>query len=309
MDKLVLVMAAGESKRMRSDIPKALHRICGKPILWYVLDTVGKVCDTVIPILGHGRERIAREVGIREYAMQDFSTGKGTGHAVMCASHYLEGKTGQVIVTAGDMPLISEESYSALREAVASGASAALLYAELDNPFNYGRVIMDEDGRVQCIVEEKDCTEEQKRIRESNASVYCFDIDALKWALPRIHNHNAANEYYLTDCVEILAEAGYDVAAVPMRDASEFKGINTRAQLDEAARVMRHRINTAHMLAGVTMVDSLNTYIDIGVTIGRDTIIYPGVVIEGDTVIGENCVILPACHLVNANISDNSTCR
>ncbi|HML45800.1 MAG TPA: NTP transferase domain-containing protein, partial [Clostridia bacterium] len=260
MEHIALVMAAGEGVRMRSDVPKGLHPLCGKSMLQHVMDTVGKVCQTVIPILGHGRDDVLKAMGDFTHCVQDFSTGKGTGHAVMCAAEHLKGRRGCVIVTAGDMPLVTEASYQALFDAVQRGAAAALLYDLLPDPFGYGRVVIDAQGKIQGIVEQKDLTEEQIKIQACNASVYCFDIESLLWALPQIENHNAANEFYLTDTIGILATSGRLVAPVAAQDHDECRGINTRVQLEEATSVMRSRINRHHMLAGVTLLDAKNTY-------------------------------------------------
>jgi bifunctional UDP-N-acetylglucosamine pyrophosphorylase/glucosamine-1-phosphate N-acetyltransferase len=292
---------------MRSDLPKVLHPLCGKPMLCHVMDTVRAVCSTVVPILGHGRERILEQLGPIPHAVQDFATGKGTGHAVMCAAAALKGRKGCVIVTAGDMPLVTTDSYRALRDAVVEGAAAALLYDLLPEPFGYGRVVIDPQGRVQRIVEQKDLTEQQVHIRACNASVYCFDIDALLWALPLLQNNNAASEYYLTDTIGALAGAGYTVTPIMAQDHDECRGINTRVQLEEAARVLRARINREHMLAGVTMIDPAAAYVDVDVAIGYDTVLYPGVVLEGQTRIGARCVLYPGCHLRDTTVGEDTT--
>ena len=309
MEHIALIMAAGEGVRMQSDLPKVLHPLCGKAMLQHVMDTVGKVCATVVPILGHGRADIVKVMGDFPHSVQDFSTGKGTGHAVLCATEHLKGKKGCVIVTAGDMPLVTKASYQALFDAVQFGAAAALLYADLPDPFGYGRVIIGADGKVQGIVEQKDLSAEQKGIQACNASVYCFDIESLLWALPRIENHNAANEYYLTDTIGILAKAGRLVAPVSAQDHDECRGINTRVQLEEATRVLRGRINRKHMLAGVTLLDAQNTYVDVDVEIGRDTVLYPGTVIEAGSKIGARCTLYPGCHIRNSNLGDGVTAQ
>lgn len=309
MEHIALIMAAGEGVRMQSDLPKVLHPLCGKTMLRHVMDTVGKVCGTVIPILGHGRDAILEAMGDFPHSIQDFATGKGTGHAVLCAAGHLRGRKGCVIVTAGDMPLVTEASYRALFDAVQNGAAAALLYDLLPDPFGYGRVLIDEDGKAQGIVEQKDLTPEQRDIRACNASVYCFDIESLLWALPRIENHNAANEYYLTDTIGILAGAGRMVVPVAAQDHDECRGINTRVQLEEATRVLRGRINRMHMLAGVTLLDAMNVYLDADVEIGRDTVLYPGVVVEAGSKIGARCTLYPGCHIRNSVLGDGVTAQ
>lgn len=307
MDSIALIMAAGEGQRMRSDLPKVLHPLCGKPMICHVMDTVNGVCKTVVPILGHGLPKILARLGDIPHAVQDFATGKGTGHAVKSAVKYLHGRKGCVIVTAGDMPLVTDTSYRALHAKVCDGNAAALLYDVLDEPFGYGRVLLDRHGRVKGIVEQKDLNEQQKGVKACNASVYCFDIDALMWVLPRITNGNAANEYYLTDAIGELASAGYIVEPILAQDHNECRGVNTRVQLEEAARVLRRRINCEHMLAGVTMIDPESTYIDTDVKIGYDTTLYPGVTLEGDTQIGPRCTLYPGCHLVNTSVGMDAT--
>jgi len=298
---LSIVMAAGEGTRMKSKLPKVLHSVCGMTMIQKVLS----VCPNEQPpcvIVGHGRSEVMEKLGsMARFFVQEKQ--QGTGHAVMMARPAMEGHKGYTLVLAGDMPLLTKETVSALIEA-ACGHAASLLTAFAQDPTGYGRIIRDEDGRVMGIVEHRDATAAQRAVREINASVYCFDTQKLLRCLDLLGCDNAQNEYYLTDCIGMLKEQGETLVAVtaPM---DECMGVNDRVQLAYAESVMRKRINTQHMKNGVTMRDPSQVYIEEGVLIGRDTEIEPGTVICGKTVIGEGCRILGNTRLINAVIGDD----
>ncbi len=298
---MAVIMAAGEGKRMRSKHPKPLFRLCGRPILEYVMAAANEACGTKpVIIVGKGHEEIREAIGDRAvFVMQ--AEQLGTGHAVMMAREHLEKGPEHTVILAGDMPFITAGTVEKLLNAVRNTA-AAVLAATMEDPAGYGRAVI-RDGCVQKIIEDRDCTDEQKRIKQVNSSVYCFKTQKLLECIEKLKNDNAQGEYYLTDCIEMLTKAGEKVAAV-ISDAAECMGINDRVQLADAQRIMAHRINTAHMQAGVTLTDPENTYIDFDVEIGRDTTIYPGVVLEGDSKIGEDCILYPGSRICDSAIGN-----
>lgn len=299
-----IILAAGEGKRMKSKLPKVLHKVCGKAMVDHVIDAVKKSgVDDFIVVIGHGADKL------REHLPSEVKTvyqekQLGTGHAVMCCRDFLNGKEGTVIILAGDSPLISKETISgAFKSHTDNSQSATILSAETDNPSGFGRVVRGSDGSVQKIVEDKDASDDEKKIKEINTAIYCFDIKALTDALSKIDNKNAQGEYYLTDAIEIIKKNGGKVGTYKI-DFTEFMGVNSRVQLAEAEKVMRERILNRLMLDGVTIIDPTSTYIGADVKIGMDTVIYPGTVLEGNTVIGEDCTIGPNSRIVDSEIKN-----
>ncbi len=307
MDKLALILAAGEGTRMLSETPKVLHEICGKTILDHVLQAMDLVCEHKTVIVGHGKERIMDAYHGRVDFVVQKPDGKGTGYAVKSAESTLQGKKGVVLITVGDAPLVLPETFAKLVSEVEKGSVAALLSDTIDNPFGYGRVIRDKKGNVCAIVEQKDLQGDQHKVNEMNASVYAFDIEALLWALPQLNDRNAAHEYYLTDVISILYGAGKKIVSVPVLEKSECLGINDRVQLAQAAKAMRQRINNKAMRSGVTLIDPDNTYIEPDVVIGQDTVIYPGCVLQKGSVIGEKCTLLPNCRISGSALASEVT--
>ncbi|MBL0389096.1 bifunctional UDP-N-acetylglucosamine diphosphorylase/glucosamine-1-phosphate N-acetyltransferase GlmU [Tumebacillus sp. ITR2] len=300
-----VVLAAGQGTRMKSNTHKILHEICGKPMIQHILDTLTETgVDRQIVVVGKLREQVMTALGDLEYAVQDEQL--GTAHAVMMASSQLQGLEGTTLICAGDTPIIRSETLRAMQEHhIAQGAAVTVLTAVVDNPFGLGRIVRDEAGNVLRIVEEKDASADERQIREINSSVYLFD-NALLWdALSKIDNNNAQGEYYLTDCLEVLRGAGHKVTAFITGEPKEIQGINNRAQLAVANAIIRERIAEKHMMNGVTMIDPNNTYIDVDVVIGNDTVLLPGTVLEGKTVIGSGCVVGPNSHLSNAVVGDD----
>lgn len=298
---MAVIMAAGEGKRMKSKHPKPLFKLCGKPILEYVMTAANEACGTrPVLVVGKGHEEIRDAIGDKaDYVMQ--AEQLGTGHAVMMAKEYLEAGPEHTLILAGDMPFITADTIKKILGAI-KNAAAVVLAATMDDPTGYGRAVI-RDGCVFKIIEDKDCTDEQKRIKQVNSSVYCFNTRKLLDCIGKLKNDNAQGEYYLTDCIEMLAKAGEKVAAV-MADADECMGINDRVQLADAQRIMANRINTSHMRAGVTLIDPDNTYIDSGIEIGSDTTIYPGVVLEGNTKVGEDCTLYPGSRISDSIIGN-----
>lgn len=299
---LSLIMAAGEGTRMNSNIPKVLHQVAGKAMIDRVLDVCPSGAQPVV-IVGHGRQAVEEHVGARaRFAVQEEQ--KGTGHAVMTARAYLEQHEGMVLVLAGDMPLLTKDVIDALVRQ-AQGKKAALLSSVAADPTGYGRILRDVKGDVCGIVEQKDATEEQREIREVNASVYVFDAKALLDCLDALTCDNAQGEYYLTDCIALLARKGEAIGSVTAEEETCL-GVNNRVQLAQAEAVVRRRVNETWMHAGVTLIDPAQTYIDETVQIGRDSVIYPGVMLQGRTTIGAGCMIMQGCRIVDSEIGDGT---
>ncbi len=289
-----VLLAAGQGTRMKSDLPKVLHPLCGKPMLWHVLEALKEAAtEPPVVVVGHGAEAVKKYLGdSARTVLQEPQL--GTGHAAMQAESLLRGGTDLVILTYADMPLLRGETFRRLVETQRlNSGPMSLLTVTADDPRGFGRIVRKADGTVQAIVEEYVATPEQQKIRELNVGAYCFNADWLWQALKRIEKNPKKGEYYLTDLVEIAGKDNLPVQAVLHDDFTETIGINTRVHLSEAEAALRARINRDHMLNGVSMTDPASTYIDAGVKIGRDTTLLPNTFIHGDTVIGERNVIGP----------------
>ncbi|WP_010235239.1 bifunctional UDP-N-acetylglucosamine diphosphorylase/glucosamine-1-phosphate N-acetyltransferase GlmU [Clostridium arbusti] len=308
MDKCVLILAGGKGKRMKSDLPKVLHKVCGKEMINHVIDVMRKAdFQDVNVVIGKGADQVKDATRDRNVTYSFQSEQLGTGHAVMCTKDFLKDKDGIVAIFAGDAPLISENTVKKFIDFHKKGKyKATLLTSILENPTGYGRIMRDSKGDVEKIVEHKDCTAEELKVKEVNAAMYCFDINILLNGLDKIENDNAQKEYYLTDMVEIFKASGEKVGAMPI-DFEETLGVNSRVQLSEAEVIMRNRINEKHMENGVTIIDPVSTYIGEDVQIERDTIIYPGNVIEGKSIIKEGCILYPNSRISDSIISENVT--
>ncbi|WP_353094434.1 bifunctional UDP-N-acetylglucosamine diphosphorylase/glucosamine-1-phosphate N-acetyltransferase GlmU [Tissierella praeacuta] len=302
-----VILAAGEGTRMKSKISKVLHKVCGKPILEYVINaSKGANTEKNIVIVGHGGDRIKEYFKEENIIFKDQPIGDdvpyGTGFAVMQAVEHIEDDS-TVIILYGDTPLITESTINKLINYHKKNEfQATVLTAILDNPTGYGRIIRKDAGHILKIVEDKDSTDEEKKVKEINSGIYCFDGKLLKYALSKIDNNNAQKEYYATDVIGILKKEGYKVGAYVIEDSVEIHGVNSRIQLAFTEEVMRKRINDYHMVNGVTLINPDNTYIEDGVKIGRDTIIYPDVILEGNTEIGEDCIIRSNSRIINSMI-------
>ncbi|HMB22030.1 MAG TPA: NTP transferase domain-containing protein, partial [Anaerolineales bacterium] len=289
-----VLLAAGQGTRMKSDLPKVLHPLCGKPMIWHALEALkSATTEKPVVIVGHGAEAVQKYVGnAADCVLQEPQL--GTGHAAMQAESLLKGKTDLVIVTYADMPLLRGETFQQLVETQRSNPGPlSLLTVIADDPRGFGRIVRNADGTVAAIVEEYVASEEQRQIKELNVGAYCFRADWFWDALHRIEKNPKKGEYYLTDIVEIAAKDRLPVQAVLHDDFVETIGINSRVHLSEADAAMRARINRGHMLNGVTMMHPVSTYIEVGVSIGRDTTIMPNTYIHGNTSIGAGNVIGP----------------
>jgi len=303
---MAVILAAGEGKRMKSNKAKVLHKICGKTFIERVYESVkGAGIDETILVVGHKADQVQEHMKDSvSYVKQDVQL--GTGHAVMQAEKYFENKKGCVIVLCGDAPLITSKTISdAIEFHKNNGYSATVITAEMEDPTGYGRIVRSADGNVVKIVEHRDANEQERKIKEINSGLYVFNIENLVEALKMLDNNNDQGEYYLTDTIEILIKKGLKVGAVRAGDSSEVLGINDRVQLAKASEILRKKILQNLMLNGVTIIDPASTYIDEDVQIGIDTVVYPGTIIEGKTVIGENCTIGPNARIVSARIGNN----
>ncbi|EMF0394035.1 bifunctional UDP-N-acetylglucosamine diphosphorylase/glucosamine-1-phosphate N-acetyltransferase GlmU [Enterococcus hirae] len=304
--RYAIILAAGKGTRMKSKLYKVLHLVSGQPMVEHIINRVSETNpDQIITIVGHGAEQVKAQLGERsEYALQ--AEQLGTGHAVLQAASFLQGKEGTTLVISGDTPLLTTETLNNLFEYhQGKNASATILTAQAEDPTGYGRIIRDHIGIVEKIVEQKDTTPEEALVQEINTGTYCFDNQALFEALNKVGTDNAQGEYYLTDIIEILKDAGKTVAAYQTEDFDESMGVNDRIALAKANELMRQRINKMHMVNGVSFVDPATTYIDAGVEIGSDTVIEAGVQLQGKTVIGSDCVIGAHSRIVDSVIEDH----
>ncbi|EUJ36059.1 bifunctional UDP-N-acetylglucosamine diphosphorylase/glucosamine-1-phosphate N-acetyltransferase GlmU [Brochothrix campestris] len=305
-----IVLAAGQGTRMKSKLYKVLHPVCGKPMVEHVVEQV-KALDfgEIVTVVGHGAETVESHLnGKSLFVKQEEQL--GTAHAVMQAAPLLEGKEGITLVLCGDTPLLTSET---LAELVTyhkdKKAMATILTAEAQNPMGYGRIVRNDLGIVEKIVEQKDASEKIQTITEINTGTFCFDNKALFAALNKVTNENAQAEFYLTDVIGILREQNDVVAAYRMHDFSESLGVNDRVALAQAQQLMKQRINETHMRQGVTIVDPLNTYIESDVIIAADTVIEPGVRLKGNTIIGSDCIISGDTEIVDSTIGNKVTVR
>jgi bifunctional UDP-N-acetylglucosamine pyrophosphorylase/glucosamine-1-phosphate N-acetyltransferase len=302
-----VVLAAGKGMRMRSDLPKVLHRVCGQPIVQYVLDALHHAgISAPILVIGHAADRVRQVVGPQvRYAEQPEPL--GTGHAVSQALPQVPDDGHPMVVVYGDTPLLRAETLQALIDLhQKSKAAATLLSARLDDPTGYGRVIRDRYGRVQRIVEEKDGSPEERQTQEINAGTYVFDQRALRDGLRALSPDNAKGEYYLTDTIAWILSHGRTVSALLVA-ADEAMGINSRQELAAAEAVMRHRLLASLMDAGVTVIDPASTYVHAGVTVGPDTTVHPQSFLEGATIVGAGCTVGPHARLTDATLEDRVT--
>ena len=305
-DLTVIILAAGEGKRMRSRQPKVLHQLCGRPMIGYALRTARSLADRIVLVVGRDAEEVKRAAGA-DVAFAEQPERLGTGHAVQQARRECGG--GSILVLPGDVPLLSAETLERLiAHHQASGAAATLLTAIVDQPAGYGRILR-QQGRVQGVIEDRDATDDQKAIAEINTSVYCFDAARLWPALDQVRANNEQGEYYLTDVVGILSRGGARVEAITTPDPAECLGVNDRKQLAALAAIQRRRIVDRLMVDGVTIIDPTTTYVDDTVTVGPDTVLYPNVSLQGTTSVGAECVIDTGCRVTDSRLADRVLLR
>jgi len=305
-DRVAILLAAGVSSRMNTHMPKVLHEVTGRPMLAYVLDACRSVgVDKIYVVVGFGadqvEERFAEESSDIVWVQQPKQW--GTAHAVMCCKEHLANFTGQTLVLCGDGPLIRAKTLQTLIEKhEAEHSSATLATAVLEDPTGYGRIVRDAYGNMQGIIEDSDCTPAQRAVKEVNPSYYLFNNQVLFKALQEVKPDNVKQEYYLTDALAVIIASGHKVVAITAVRPEEAVGVNSRAQLSVASKIMQHRIQQELMEHGVTIVDPDNTWIDARAKIGQDTVIEPFVYIHGEVKIGRDCRIGPFAYLRHGTV-------
>lgn len=308
-DLSVIVMAAGKGTRMKSKLPKVLHKIAGKSMLDYVIDSVQELNpDNIFVVVGYEAETIKNSFDNRlEVKWVEQKEQLGTGHAIMQVLPFLKGYSGNVLVLSGDVPLLSTETMKNLLDIHEKyDAHATILTTILENPFGYGRIIKDSDGNIIKIIEEKDASGEEKLVKEINSGTYCFKWKSLDSYIKKITPQNAQGEYYLTDVIKLFEDNGLRIRSHATNSIEEVLGVNDRAMLAKITGIIREKINDGLMFSGVSIIDPKTTYIDSGVRIGVDSVIYPNTIIEGKSVIGSNCKLGPNSQIVNTTIGDNT---
>lgn len=306
MNHATLILAAGKGTRMKSDLPKVLHSICGKPMIFFPMQLAHAVqSHQTIVVLGHEADRV--EAALRSVAPGPFQVAlqyeqRGTGHAVAQALPLLDRAVEKALILYGDAPLLRADALHALF-AASTGKKLAFLSATLQNPTGYGRVVRDPSTKdPMCIVEERDCTETQRTLQEVNAGVYVVERTFLQHAIAQLAPNNNQGELYLTDLVaQAFAQRSVACVSVP---SEEIQGVNDRVDLAHAARVINQRVLHMHMRAGVTVINPENVYCDVGVSIGPDTVIEPGVWLRGQTQIGSHCIVATGSILTDVSVGD-----
>ncbi len=311
-----VLLAAGQGTRMKSDLPKVLHPLAGKPMVLHALDSMRALnCAHTVLVVGYGAEQVRETITNDQLPITNLQfvaqpEQRGTGHAVLQARDALRGKSDAVLVAYADMPLIKSETLQRLVDLHAhTRGKLTMLTVRADDSMQFGRIVRDANARVVGIVEEADATPAQRALRELNCGVYCFDAEWLWENLPRVQPSGAKSEIYLTDLVARSVAQGHAIEAVILDEVSQVIGINTRVHLAQAEKIMRARINERAMLAGVTLIDPATTYIDADVEIGADTLIEPNTHIKGKTRIGAHCVIGANSEIRDSEIGDYCVIR
>ncbi|MDH3974975.1 MAG: bifunctional UDP-N-acetylglucosamine diphosphorylase/glucosamine-1-phosphate N-acetyltransferase GlmU [Deltaproteobacteria bacterium] len=302
-----IILAAGKGTRMKSELPKVLHPLCGKAMIHYPVDAAREAgSEKIVTVIGHGADSVKEKLALKDMAFVVQEEQLGTGHAVMVCKDSVQDKSIPVVILCGDAPLIQSTTITGLvKSHLDNKNSVTVLTADMENPQGYGRIIKD-GSEILRIVEEKDASHEEKCICEINSGVYCVDGEFLFKTLESVGKDNAQGEYYLTDIIKIGSEAGKKVGWSKITDSSETMGINSRKELAEAGAIMRRRITDDLMAAGVTIIDPECTYIDGTVQVGRDSTIYPQVRLEGKTLVGENCAIESGAVIKDSHVGNDT---
>jgi len=301
-----IILAAGKGTRMKSSIPKVMHRVNGTPMLeriFKTLNQVGILEENLITVLGDKKEYIIENIPGISYVVQEEQL--GTGHAVKIAKSYFDNFEGGIIITYGDAPLIKKSTYERLiSEYKQSKAGMIVVTTQLENPFGYGRVLKDTLGGVERIVEEKDASKEEKKVREINTGLYIINAKKLAYYIEHVKCNNVKNEYYLTDVVELMHQAGEIVKTLEIEDFEQMVGVNDKVQLAEVSEVLRREKNRELMENGVILIDPNHTYIEDDVIIGEDSVIYPNTFITGKSVIGKHTTVLEGSRIEDSKIGN-----
>jgi len=301
-----LILAAGKGTRMKSEHPKVLHSLMGKPLVSYVIHACQKagVHDTVL-VIGHQADRVRNTLG-EDFIYVEQTEQLGTGHAVMVSRDSLKNIRGDLLVLAGDTPFLTGKILKSLiSKHQKSNAAITMMTALMDPPLAYGRIVRDSNRCIQRIVEARDASPDEKKIKEVNTSHYCFKAEKLFPCLDRLSTNNDQGEYYLTDVIQMMAEDGELIESITSRDSAVLMGINSRVHLAEAHEMLGRQIKTKWMENGVTILDPASVYIEPDVRIGIDTIIYPGTALMGKTRIGTRCTIGPYVKITDSDIKDD----
>jgi len=304
----VVILAAGKGTRMKSATPKVLHTLAGRPLIEHILASVDHLqASSTTLVVGHGAEHVQAALATRptlQYVIQ--SPQLGTGHALLQAEPVLRGRKGNVLLLYADVPLLETGTLMRLLEAHRnSKAAMTVLTAELADPYGYGRIVRDEQGQIGRIIEERDASADQRTIREINSGIYALSMNSLFEHLHRLATDNAQGEYYLTDLVAMYRQEDLRVDGLCLESADELRGVNSRLDLAELSQIVRQQKNRQLMIGGVTLEDPATTYVDIDVTVGADTVLGPGVRLEGRTTIGERCRIHAGARLTNAVVDND----
>lgn len=302
-------MAAGKGTRMKSTLPKVLHTVSGKPMLEHVIDSVSNFQpDNIFVIIGHGAEQVKEYFAENQkLTWVEQKEQLGTGHAIMQVFPHLTDYSGDVLILSGDVPLLSKETIEEIFNVHQNDSSqATILTTIVDNPFGYGRIIKDEKNNVIKIVEEKDCNNQEKSVKEINSGTYCFNWNYLNRFLNQITPKNAQGEYYLTDVIKLFVENNLNVKSYITTKIEEITGINDRYTLSEVEQIMQKNKLREIMLSGITIKSPDTTYIESEVVIGSDSVIYPNTTLEGKVFIGANCSIGPNTYIKDSKIGANS---
>ena len=300
-----VILAAGKGTRMKSGHSKVLHKVNGVPMIRRVVDVLESIGNKKnVFVLGYKKEDVLAEMGDVDFVTQEEQL--GTGHAILIAKDKIKSYGEDVLITCGDTPLLKEETLKKLKDMFdGKNLDCIVLSCKVKNPFGYGRIVK-ENGKISNIVEEKEANESEKKIDEINTGVYIFKNESLLYAIEKIDNNNSKGEYYLTDAIKILTSEGYNVDSFQIEDEDEILGVNSKVQLAQAEKILRNRKNTELMDNGVILIDPDATYIEDNVQIGQDTVIYPNVIIQGNTKIGKNCKIGDFVEVKNSIVEDGS---
>ena len=303
-----IVLAGGKGTRMKSNLPKVLHKVYDRCIIDYVCDACEDAdIDDIYVIVGHKHEDVEAHLASRDNVTCIFQEQQlGTGHAAMQAKDYINDDD-LVLIVNGDMPLVSPYTITSFISFLEMGNyDGALVSAVFEQTPAYGRIVRDRQGNLSKIVEQKDCTEDELAIKEVNIGLYCFKGKHLKETFAKLDNKNAQNEYYITDVPYYIIEKGGRIGVYALQNPDEAQGVNSRNDLSIVTKTLLRDNRIKHMDNGVTLIDPDNTYISLDVSIGKDTIIYPGTNIQGETIIGENCIIGPNSTIISSTVGDNS---